>query len=71
MLSTALATATPTLRDWASRIGGNYGTVRAYRLGTRGAPPAVLRTIAAAFRRHARELERYADHLDREAERDP
>lgn len=71
MLSTALDLATPTLPDWASRIGVNYGTLRAYRLGSRGAPPDVLRTLAAAFRRHARELERTAGRLERAAERNP
>ncbi len=71
MLSHALDTASPTLRDWATRLGVSYATVRAYRLGSRGAPPAVLYRLAAAFRRQARELERCAVRLERAAERHP
>jgi len=71
MLSKALDVATPTLRDWAARIGVSYGTVRAYRLGSRGAPSPTLRKLAAAFRRQARELEGYADRLEAAAGRHP
>ena len=71
MLSKGLDVATPTLRDWAGRIGVSYGTIRAYRLGTRGAPSDTLRKLAAAFRRQARELEGYADRLERAAEPHP
>lgn len=71
MLAKALETATPTLRDVAQWAKLAYGTVRAYRLGSRTAPPEATRAIARALRAHAKGLLEAADRLDSEAERKP
>jgi hypothetical protein len=45
--------------------------VRAYAIGARTPPPGVRRKLARALRDHAKALEKAADTLDREAERNP
>ena len=70
MVAKAIEAATPTLRDVASRIGVSYGTIRAYKIGERNAPPAVMRRLASALRHQAAQLETAADRLEARAERD-
>jgi hypothetical protein len=71
MVSKVLALLTPTMRDVARWIGTSYPTVRAYAIEARTPPAQVRRRLARTLREHARELEKAADTLDREAERTP
>lgn len=60
----AVALVTPTLYDLARWLDVSYATARAYRQGVRTAPPAAVRQIATALRRHARRILTAADRLD-------
>jgi hypothetical protein len=71
MVSKVLDLLTPTQRDVARWIGTSYPTVRAYAIGARTPPAAVRRKLARALRDHAKALEKAADTLEREAERNP
>jgi len=70
VLTRALDAATPTLRDLARSIQLSYHAVRQYRLGARTPSADVLRKLARALRHQARQVGRYADALEREADRD-
>ncbi len=64
LITGALNTATPTLRDIAKWAGASYGLVRAWRLGTRTPTPDRQRKLAQAIRNHARRLDELADRLE-------
>ena len=71
MVSQALEAVTPTLRDVAGWCAVNYGTLRSYKAGERTAPPDVVRRLVVALRQQAATLEKLADRLEAQAERDP
>ena len=64
LITSALKTATPTLRDIAKWSGASYGLVRAWRLGTRTPTPDRQRKLGQALRRHAWRLDELADRLE-------
>ena len=66
MMQDALHTVTPTLREVAAWCRVSYATVRAYASGARRPPPATVARFTRGLRRHARQLEKLADRLDRE-----
>lgn len=70
MLPKLLGVVTVTLKDVAEWLGVSHHTVRAWRLGNRTPDPATHRRLAVALRKHARQLQRFADRLERHAERD-
>lgn len=68
MISKALETLTPTLRDVAGWLDASYEAVRSYRMMRRGPPPDVVRKLAKVLRRQAAKLESLARRLENEAE---
>ncbi len=68
MLSKALDTATPTLRDLAARTKVSYHAVRQYRLGARAPSPRILRQLARVLRDQAARITKAAQRLERQAD---
>jgi hypothetical protein len=52
------------LEQIAAAIGKTYGTVLAYRTGTRVPPPEVQRRLAMFIREHSAALDRVAEELE-------
>jgi len=53
------------LETIAEATGRSYGTVLAYRNGSREAPPEVFHKLAAFIREHMSNLAELADELER------
>ena len=70
MLPKVLDAVTVTLKDVAGWLEVSHHTVRAWRLGNRTPDSVKQRQLAAALRKHARQLQRFADQLERHAGRD-
>ena len=69
MIQRVLNAATVSLRDIASWAGVSYETARSWRIGRRHPSLGAQWQLTAALRKHARRLERFADRLERRAER--
>jgi transcriptional regulator with XRE-family HTH domain len=69
VLAQALDAATPTLRDIARSAQLGYEALRKYRLGDRTPTAETLRQLARALRHQAQRVLRFAEHLEREADR--
>ena len=69
MLVKILDTVSPNLREIAREIGVSYGSLRAYRLGTRTPSPRVMRALIAAIRRRSVSLAKLATELEEAAKR--
>jgi hypothetical protein len=70
LISKALATLTPSLRDVAGWITVNYATLRSYKIGERNAPGDVVQRLASALRQQAARLVDLAERLESYADRD-
>ena len=68
MLAEALDAATPNLQDIARSAKLGYQALRKYRGGNRTPEPETIRKLARALRHQARQVGRYADELEREAD---
>lgn len=60
----ALSAVTPSLRDVAEWVDAPYGTVRAWRLGTRNPSPEQVARLARALRRQSALLIKTAEKLE-------
>ncbi len=63
--------AVPSLKELAAEAGISYRAIRAYRFGHRTPPPAVLRALVRALRKHSKRVAKLAAELERAAERTP
>ena len=65
----AMEAATLAVEEFATRAGLSSSALRRYRLGDRTPSSDVLRRLAGAMRRQARQLERLALNLEAEAKK--
>ena len=71
MIVRVLTKATPTQHDLAAWAGVSYETVRSWRQKRRFPSPAAMEKLAKGLRRHAAQLLRFAEQLERRAARAP
>ncbi len=69
MIARVLQKVTPTYHDVAAWAGVSYDSVRAWRAGKRSPSPVAMEKLAKGLRRHAAQLLRFAEQLERRAAR--
>ena len=67
VLPEALAAATPTLRQIATRVGVSYASTRAWRTGARIPRPRGRRRLVVVLRKQADKLNKMADRVESES----
>ena len=67
LVTKAIALATMTVEQLATKLEVSTESLRKYRQGTRGVSPTLLTKLATQLRRHAKALDAMADRLDDEA----